>query len=140
MTPRARPVLLALGITLCAVNIWTGAPLLAVWIGSRIQGASGGASMGAVFGVLLVLCLAVGGLVALLGRLSAAYDEATGRPPRRRRTAPWMRSVRGEREDLASRRASLGVVERILIVTVVAAVAAFEVWFFFFSGSSLPGA
>ena len=140
MTLRPKPLLLALGITLCAVNIWTGAPLLAIWVGSRIQGASGGASMSAVFVVVAVLAIAVLGLVTLVNRLSAAYDEATGRPARRRRTSPWLRSMRGEREDLADRRAALGVVERILILTVVLGVVAFEVWFFFFSGSSLPSA
>ena len=140
MTFRPKPLILAAGIALCAVNIWTGAPLLAVWVGSRIQGGSGGASMTAVFGVVVVLGLVVLGLVALVSRLSLAYDEATGRPPQRRRTSPWMRSMRGERETAEAKAANLGAVERILIVCVVLAVAALEVWFFFFSGSSLPSA
>lgn len=34
--------------------------------------------------------------------------------------------------------AAVGAPERVLVVSVVLAVLAFEVWFFFLSGSSLP--
>src|SRR3712207_6413415 len=122
---------------LAAVNIWTGAPLLAVWIGSQVAGSSG-LSMGAVFLVLVVLAAACLGLTAALGWLSARYDELTGRPAAARRTSPWLRSMRGEREQEARRRAGISPVERVLVVSVVLAVLAFEVWFFFFAGSSLP--
>ena len=137
---RPRPLLLALGATLCAVNIWTGAPLLALWVGSRIQGAAGRPSMTAVFTVIVVLGLLVVALITALARLSATYDTVTGRPPRRRRTSPWLRSMRAERQDAEAGRAELGAIERIVIAAVVLGVAAFEVWFFFLSGSSLGSA
>lgn len=53
-------------------------------------------------------------------------------------TSPWLRSMRGEREALAKKRQGISAIERIVVLSVVAAVAAFEVWFFFFAGSSLP--
>jgi hypothetical protein len=119
-----------------AVNIWTGCPLFAVWVGSRAVGSSG-LSMGAVF--LVIGVLAAGEIALTLGLtwLSARYDELTGRPSGARRTSPWLRSMRGEREELAKRRQGVSPVERIVVVSVVLCVVAFEVWFFFFAGSSI---
>ena len=48
--------------------------------------------------------------------------------------------MRGEPERVARQRAGISGVERIVVITVVAAVIAFEIWFFFFAGSSLPNA
>jgi hypothetical protein len=45
--------------------------------------------------------------------------------------------MRGEREELAKRRQGVSPVERIVVVSVVLCVVAFEVWFFFFAGSSI---
>jgi hypothetical protein len=129
-------VALATATVLLSVNIWTGAPLLAVWVGSRAVPQSG-LSMGAVFLVVVVLAASVIVLVVLLARLSAAYDELTGREQGPRRVAPWLRSMRAERAHLAEGRAGIGVVERILAASVVAAVLVLEVWFFFFAGSSI---
>jgi hypothetical protein len=133
---RLKRVALAAGIALAAINVWTGAPLAALWIGSRVQGDSGGASMTAVLVVIVVLALLVAGLVALVARLGAAYDEAGGRR-RARRTTPWLKPMAPEREDAAARRAAIGAVDRILVVTVVLAVLAFEAWFFLLSGSPI---
>ena len=119
-----------------AVNIWTGCPLFAVWVGSRAVGSSG-LSMGAVFLVVAVLAAGEIALTLALTWLSARYDELTGRPPAARRTSPWLRSMRGEREDFAKRRQGVSPVERIVVVSVVLCVVAFEVWFFFFAGSSI---
>ena len=139
-TPRYRwlkRIALASVATLCAVNVWTGAPLLAVWVGSRIQGGLG-LSMTAVFGVVVVLVAFEIALVAALSWASARYDQITGRPAAARRTSPWLRSMRGEREQFARRRYGVSAVEMVVISSVVAAVVALEVWFFFFAGSSLP--
>src|SRR5215218_7481532 len=86
-----------------AVNIWTGCPLFAVWVGSRAVGSSG-LSMGAVFLVVGVLAAGEIALTLALTWLSARYDELRGRPPAARRTSPSLRSMRGEREELATRR------------------------------------
>jgi hypothetical protein len=132
MRDRAKRAALAGASGLVAVNIWTGAPLLSLWIGSRFAGDSQ-LSMAAVAIVVLVLVGSVIGLVAALGRLTAAYDRVSGAPPAARRTAPWLRSLRGERDDGA-----VGTIERVIVVSVIAAAIAFNVWFFFLADSSLP--
>ena len=67
-------------MSLAAVNLFTGAPLFAVWVGSRVQGDSGGLTMTAVFVVILVMalvCAALSGRSTLMG---AKHDELIGRP------------------------------------------------------------
>jgi uncharacterized membrane protein YbaN (DUF454 family) len=132
-----RRILLLSASALCAINIWTGGPLLAVWVGSQAAAGSQ-ASMGAVGVVIVVLAVTSLVLTMALTWLSARYDELTGRPVEARRTSPWLRSMRGEREETARQRHGISSVERIVVITVVLAVLAFEVWFFFFAGSSLP--
>ncbi len=136
---RVRPLLLALGITLASLNVWTGAPLAALWLGSRVQGEQGGASMTAVFVVLVVMGALAIGLVQVVGRLSAGLDRELGRR-RRRRTTTWLKPMAAERRTFEERRAEVGPAERILVGVVAAAVLVFEVWFFFFSGSSIGSA
>lgn len=130
-------VALGVATTLVGINLWTGFPLFALWVGSRTVGASG-LSGGAVFVVVAVLAVLLGGGVMVLTRLSARYDRVTGRPPPVRQVAPWLRSMRAERESISRRGRRLNAVERIVVGCVVLAVVAFEVWFFFFAGSSLP--
>jgi hypothetical protein len=130
-------VALVVATALVSINVWTGSPLLAVWVGSRVQGGMG-LSMTAVFSVVLVLTVLVVALVWALTWLNARYDELTGRPPAARQTSPWLRSMRDEREADVRSRYGISAVEKVVVVSVVAAVLAFEVWFFFLAGSSLP--
>ena len=123
---------------LCSINLWTGAPLFAVWVGSKVQGNLNNLSMTAVFSVIVVLAVLVFLLAALLTWLNAKYDELTGRPAAARQTSPWLRSMRDEREEEVRRKYGISAVERVVVASVVAAALAFEVWFFFFAGSSLP--
>jgi hypothetical protein len=133
---------LAIASAVVSVNMWTGAPLFAIWVGSRFEGwigsQSGGTSMRAVFVLVAVLAVLELALTFALTRLSAAYDELTGRPQSARQTSPWLRSMRGEREDFSRKKEGISGVERLVVISVVAAMLAFEVWFFFFAGSSLP--
>ncbi|HEX2232386.1 MAG TPA: hypothetical protein VHG69_03375 [Thermoleophilaceae bacterium] len=139
---------LAVASAVVSVNIWTGAPLFAIWVGSRFEGwvsdsasgTGGGTSMRAVFVLVAVLAVLELVLTFALARLSAAYDELTGRPQSARRTSPWLRSMRGEREDFEREKHGISAVERVVVISVVAAMLVFEVWFFFFAGSSLPNA
>ena len=125
---------------LLSVNIWTGAPLLAVWVGSKVQGSATNLSMTAVFSVVAVLALIEFAIAWLLSGVNASYDELTGRSHEARRTSPWLRSMRGEREVDVRQRYGVSAVEKVIVASVVIAVLAFEVWFFFFAGSSLPNA
>jgi hypothetical protein len=61
-----------------ATNIWTGGPLLALWIGSRVQGA-GPPNMAAVAVAAVSLGAVSYVLVRLLARLDDAYGRRTGR-------------------------------------------------------------
>jgi hypothetical protein len=130
-----RAALLAL-MAVVAVNIWTGAPLLALWVGSRVVG-SGSLTMGAVAAVIATLAIACFLLVKLLGLLGAAHDRLLGLPPAPRRQQPWLRSLSGERASEQRRRAHVSALDVVLVGTVLLAAGAFEVWFFFFSGSSI---
>ena len=143
---RLKRTALVAGTALLSINVWTGAPLFAIWVGSRFEGwvggggTGGGTSMRAVFVLILVLAGIELLLTLALARLSAAYDELSGRPHAARRTSPWLRSMRGEREEFARHKAGISGVERVVVISVVAAVLAFEAWFFFVAGSPLPNA
>ena len=122
-----------------ALNVWTGSPLLAVWLGSKVQGEESQPSMGAFAVVILALIAFSFGLYQLLQLTMRAYQEATGTTPTVRTHAPWLRSMRGERAEYAARGANISGAERVVVITVLVAALAFEVWFFFFSGSSIGG-
>ena len=125
------------GMTIVTVNMWTGAPLLALWVGSRVVPPSG-LSMLAVAVVTVTLMVACLALVQVLGVLNVAHDRLVGRPPAARRQAPWMKSLSGERKGTrATGVPALAALDYVLISTVVACVIAFEVWFFFFAGSPI---
>ncbi len=123
---------------LCSINLWTGAPLFAVWVGSKVQGNLNNLSMTAVFSVVAVLAAMVFLLAWALTWLNARYDDLSGRPAAARHTSPWLRSMRDEREHDVRQKYGISAIERTVVVCVVAGVLAFEVWFFFFAGSSLP--
>lgn len=123
---------------LCSINIWTGAPLFAVWVGSRVQGNLNNLSMTAVVSVIVVLAAMVFLLAMALTWLNAKYDDLSGRPAAARQTSPWLRSMRDEREHDVREKYGISGVERIVVISAVAGVLAFELWFFFFAGSSLP--
>jgi hypothetical protein len=134
---RVKPILLAAAMAFLALNVWTGSPLLAVWLGSKVQGENSQPSMGAYAIVIVSLIAFSWGLYQLLKLVMAKYQEATGTAPTVRTHAPWLRSMRGERPEYAGARISGA--ERVVVVTVLIAAAAFEIWFFFFSGSSITG-
>ena len=118
------------------MNIWTGGPLLALWIGSRFQPSSG-LSMFAVAMAAISLAVISYVLVGILARIDAYYRRVTGRPSSVSRHVPWLRSMRGERPHEQRHIGELSALEKILIVAVVIAVAAFEIWFFFYSSSPI---
>lgn len=120
---------------LLSVFLWTGAPLMAIWTGAQVQGGTG-LTMKAVGVVIGVLAVTVALIVMALVRVEAAYKFFSGAPIDKRRTAPWMRSMRGERPELLEKRPLTGF-EKALVGAVVLGGIAFEVWFFFFAGSSI---
>src|SRR5256885_16092314 len=95
-------VILAALTAILAVNLYTGAPLLAIWVGSRVQQGTQ-LTMGTVAVVIVTLVITVAILVFLLTRIEAAYKHVTGQQTKRR-VSPWLRSMRGEREEAQQRR------------------------------------
>jgi hypothetical protein len=128
-----RLLLLAL-MALASVNLFTGAPLFAIWVGSRVQGDSGSLSMAAVFSVVVVMALVCSALIWALNRMSAAHDALIGRPVARRQT-PWMKPFNAG--SARAQQTSLRALDKILVGTVVLAGLGFEAWFFFLAGSSI---
>jgi hypothetical protein len=130
----ARIALLA-AMAVVSINVWTGAPLLGLWVGSQVQG-SGPPKMGAFAVAALTILAAVLLLVRLLSLLGGTYDALVGRPSRRHQTA-WLKAMSAERRHAGKSAGNTSALDKILVACVVLAVLAFEVWFFFFAGSSL---
>ncbi len=131
---RAASLLAAMSVLL--LNLVTGSPLMAIWLGSRVQG-GGPPSMGAFFTFLGSFGVFSFVLVRLFAAVSRRYDSLTGRRPTVREHVPWLRSLRGERPAEIGAKAGLSPLDVILVVMVLAAVLAFEIWFFFYSGSPI---
>lgn len=99
---------------LASLVMWIGVPVLWLWIGGRVQGATG--SVGAAIAVVLVGFVATAVLfIPLLGWLGRRHAEA--------------RAARGL-DDLG--RAAL---EGVLVVSAAIAAVLFAIWFFFLAGA-----
>jgi len=118
-----------------AINIWTGAPLLALWVGSKTVGRSV-LSMEAVFVVVIVLAVLLFPMVMALAWLNSSYNTLTGRPEGEHRLR-WLRSMSTQGEG--RNEVGVSLLEWIVMTSVYVAVVALLVWFFFFAGSPLPG-
>jgi hypothetical protein len=126
-------IVAAMGVV--TLNIWTGAPLLGLWVGSRVAPESG-ISMLAVFVIAVVIGATAWILLQVLGYLQLAYARLGGRPVARRQTT-WLRPMSGARTGKGAEVPPLSPTDYVVVGVVILAVAAFEVWFFFFAGSSL---
>jgi hypothetical protein len=108
-------VLVVLIMFIGSLVLWIGTPLLWLWVGSQIQGATSsiGAALGAMF-VGVILTIAV--LASILSKLSNVYRAN--------------RRARGL-DDTGHY-----VLESVLVVSAGFTLAAFVIWFFFFAGTS----
>jgi hypothetical protein len=138
-TPRAMALKRATmaGVTaFVTINIWTAAPVLALWVGSQIVGKRA-LSMTAVGVVVVVLAVLELALTLALTWLNNVYDELTGRPRVERRDT-WLRSMRAESEGHVSQRVGITLLERVVIINVYVAVTTLVVWYVFFAGPPSP--
>lgn len=117
-------------------NIWTGCPLLAVWIGSQAVGTKE-LSMSAVFLVVIVLAVLVFAMALLLTWLNNVYDEISGRERVERRSA-WLRSMRAESERHVSQRVGITALERIVMLNVYVAVISLVLWYVLYAAPPAP--
>jgi|SRR5947209_7492664 len=108
-------VLVILIMFLGSLVLWVGTPLLWLWVGSQIQGATGslGGAIGAMF-VGVIVTIAV--IAALLAKLSNVYRA----------------NCRARGLDDPGH----FVLEGVLVVSAGLTLAVFVVWFFFFAGTS----
>jgi hypothetical protein len=95
--------------------MWVGTPLLWLWVGSQVQGATDslGAAMSAGFIGAVVTIFAVAGLLAKLSDFYRSNCRARGRAD-----------------------PGHGVLEGVLVVSAGVTVVVFVVWFLLFAGAS----
>lgn len=109
-----RALLLVAIMFVGSLGLWIGAPLLALWAGSQVEGLTG--SLGAAIGAALLAALfTIVGLAVLLGELSRAY-----RANRLARSLPDTGHAQ---------------LERVLVVCAGLAIVAFAVWFLLLAGA-----
>jgi hypothetical protein len=132
----AKLTALVIATALAAINAWTGAPLLAIWIGSHAQGGKVLSTRG-VLTVLVVLSILAFLIGWALTWLSAKYDRLSGRPRLAGLTSPWHRAKRGDRVQDIRSRYGISAPEKVVAASVIVGVLGFEVWFFFIAGSPL---
>jgi hypothetical protein len=127
-------ILLVLLMALGSVLMWIGVPLGLVYAASKLASSSE-PSLGPYLLVLVGLPIGMTLVAKGLGMLDRAHQRLTGIGDEGPRRAPWNRSLRGER--VSTRRG--GVLDRVMLISVAAALVVFAIWFFAFAGSSLPG-
>jgi hypothetical protein len=119
-----------------AVNIWTGAPLLALWVGARLVGQAA-LSMQGVLIVVAVLAILVFTLTVLLTWINQVYLDLV-KARRAARQPQWLSHLGDEPEREVKRWASFSTIEQIVVASVYVAAIALLAWFFFIAGSPLP--
>lgn len=107
--------LVVLIMLLGSFGLWIGTPLLWLWVGSQVQGAT--QSLGTAFAAAFAGAVAtVVVLASVLAKLSDFYRDN--------------REARGLNDT------GHLVLEAVLVVSAGVTIAGFAVWFFFFSGAS----
>jgi hypothetical protein len=126
-------ILLVALMAVGSVVMWIGVPFGLIYLASKLADTPN-PSMGPYLVVLLGLPIGMALVGRGLGALNRAHVRLTGTEVDEYRPG-WTRSMRGERT--VERRG--GVLDRVMIISVVVAGIVFAVWFFGFAGSSLPG-
>lgn len=129
------PVALFLILLMAAgsVILWIGIPIGWIYAVSNMVNSSQ-PSLGPYVLLIIGIPLTMAIWGKLLFSLDHVYAKVTGQDSEVRFRAPWLKSMRGERN--VQRR--LTVLEMTMIVSVSVALAGFAIWFFGFAGSSLP--
>jgi hypothetical protein len=115
-----------------SVILWIGIPVGWIYVVSHMVESSQptlGPYVLLIFGIPITMAI----FGKLLFGLDHVYARVTGQDSEVRFRAPWLKSMRGER-NVARR---LTVLEMTMIVSVSVALLGFAVWFFAFAGSSI---
>ena len=127
-------ILLVLLMGLGSIVMWLGIPVALVYAASQLADTSS-PTLGPYLLVFIGLPIGMALMAKLLGYLDRVHQVYTRTNDDRPVQAPWMRSMRGERGSTRKR----GVLDTVMIVSVIAALVLFGLWFFVLAGSSLPG-
>lgn len=120
---------------LVTVNVWTGCPLLALWVGSHAV--SSELSMVAVVITLIVLGVLELMMVLVLSWLTNVYDEMIGvRRPEQQAT--WIRRLCAPESAGLNRKLGISSLEGIVVINVYVAVITLLVWYVFFAAHPSP--
>jgi hypothetical protein len=130
------PVALFLVLLMAAGSIvmWVGLPLGLIWVASAITDSSQ-PSMGPYLLILIGLPVGMFAIGKLLGAVDRAHGRITGRLDDAPQRAAWLQSMRDER---GPRRKQRSVLDTVMIVSVLAALAVGAIWFIAFAGSPPP--
>ncbi|HEX2016334.1 MAG TPA: hypothetical protein VGN69_06535 [Solirubrobacteraceae bacterium] len=113
-----------------SLAMWIANPALWLWITSHLQeGTQPAMGPYALMLVGIVLtCVAIGKAISITHR---RYERLTGRTPTIRVILPWRRSLRGGRSHKRETdgRLPVNVLDVIMVVSVMLAVATFTTWF-----------
>ena len=126
-------IALAAASMLVSINVCTGFPVLALWIGSRVASGNIFSWFGIITAIVSLAVLSLLG-VAALARLNARYNKVTGRAPLPRQPRPWQLSMSTARAMPERARRATNPVEVIVVLTTVVAFELLVVWFVFFAG------
>jgi hypothetical protein len=121
---------LAALIFLGSLVMWVGLPLGWIWLVGKLARRYPSIYPGALFGCLATMVV----FALILGRLNAIHVRISGRYPGRDSTA-WLKSLSGDRVVRGQRT----VLDTSMVVSVVIAMVALTLWFFFFAHSYTPG-
>lgn len=118
-----------IGFVLGVAVLGAGVPLLWVWIASKMADTFLKIPLLPLFVMVLGLLVTYLALAVLAGRFDKERQAAG--PPR----MSWNRSLGADRSETSTTTQW----ERVFITTAIVVSMLFEVWFFLFAGSSLPG-
>jgi hypothetical protein len=118
-----------------SVFLWLGIPFLWIYAASQMVETSQ-PTMGPYVMVLLGIPLSMVAVGKMLSKLNRVYGEVTQTTPEIRVRAPWLKSMRAERDEGRPRT----ILDVVMVISVGVAVFCFGVWFLFFArGGGLPG-
>jgi hypothetical protein len=134
LSRKAAATLLVVAMAVAAMTLWVGIPLGWLWIGSQLVDSSQ-PSLGPYMVVVVGIIASVIADALLISRLNRKYQSVTGGSGHVRVQLPWLKSMRGEREQPRE----MSVLDAILIGTVILAGLTAFLWFVLLAGSPLPG-
>lgn len=126
-----------------AAAIGFGVPLGWVWIGSQVQGETGGGASNLSFSVaaLILFGIIVSYVIVLYiagWAISRFEGDIVAGPQRGSANSPWMRGMSDSHAITPKHASQIERIERTFVVTTILVSAAVMIWFFLFAGSPLP--